>query len=241
MSRYAMVIDLQRCTGCSSCSISCRNENNVSEGIYWSHKITETSGIFPNVRFHYIPTLCNHCENAPCVRGCPTSAMHKLSNGITMHNPKKCIGCRYCMINCPYGVISFNWKDPHSFWRSKQTVLKGGSSSPVEENAKVGGKIMPYYNPEREETTDGIRAKGVVEKCTFCDHRVKNGKLPRCVDSCPADARIFGDLDDPKSQVSKLIGKFKPTRLKESLGTKPSVYYIRDFSSASYPHSKGGI
>ena len=113
MARYAMVIDLQRCVGCSSCSISCRNENNVPEGIYWSHKITETSGTFPNVRFHYIPTLCNHCENPPCVRGCPTNAMHKLENGITMHEPKKCIGCRYCMINCPYGGIYFNWSDPH--------------------------------------------------------------------------------------------------------------------------------
>ena len=96
MPRYAMVIDLQRCVGCSSCSISCRNENNVPEGMYWSHKITETSGTFPNVRFHYIPTLCNHCDNAPCARGCPTRAMHKLENGITMHDPKKCIGCRYC-------------------------------------------------------------------------------------------------------------------------------------------------
>ena len=114
MPRYAMVIDLQRCVGCGSCSISCRNENNVTEGIYWSHKITETSGIFPNVRYHYLPTLCNHCTNAPCVTGCPTQAMHKLDNGITMHDPKKCIGCRYCMINCPYGVIYFNWKKAHS-------------------------------------------------------------------------------------------------------------------------------
>ena len=84
MPRYAMVIDLQRCVGCSSCSISCRNENNVPEGIYWSHKITETSGTFPNVRFHYIPTLCNHCDNAPCARGCPTRAMHKLENGMSI-------------------------------------------------------------------------------------------------------------------------------------------------------------
>jgi molybdopterin-containing oxidoreductase family iron-sulfur binding subunit len=137
--------------------------------------------------------------------------------------------------------LYFNWSDPHKFWRDKQTLLKGGSTSPAEENAKVGGKVIPYYNPEREDTLSGIRAKGVVEKCTFCDHRLKKGKRPSCVDACPADARIFGDLDDPKSEVRKLLGKFRPFRLKESLGTSPSVFYIRDFSSASYPRTKGGI
>ena len=240
MPRYAMVIDLQRCVGCSACSISCRNENNVPDGIYWSNKITETSGTFPNVRYHYIPTLCNHCENAPCVRGCPTKAMHKLDNGITMHNPKKCIGCRYCMFNCPYGVIHFNWQDAHMSWKDNTSLMEG-TASPAEEVRKVNSKVTPYYNPEREDTLPGIRPRGVVEKCTFCDHLVKRGKLPTCVKACPADARIFGDLDDPKSQVNKLLGKFRPFRLKESLGTLPKVYYIRDFSSAGYPSTKGGI
>lgn len=171
MPRYAMVIDLQRCVGCGSCSISCRNENNVSEGIYWSHKITETSGTFPNVRYHYIPTLCNHCTNAPCAQGCPTNAMHKLDNGITMHDPKKCIGCRYCMINCPYGVIYFNWKDAHPSWRGNKAVIQGVTNSPAEEVRKVGGNGTPYYNPERDETLPGIRPKGVVEKCTLWLYR----------------------------------------------------------------------
>ena len=143
MPRYAMVIDLQRCVGCGSCSISCRNENNVPDGVYWSHKITETSGTFPNVRYHYIPTLCNHCTDAPCVRGCPTRAMHKLDNGITMHDPDKCIGCRYCMINCPYGVIYFNWKDTHSRWKEKNAVIPGVTASPAEEVRKAGGKGAP--------------------------------------------------------------------------------------------------
>ena len=206
MPRYAMVIDLQRCVGCGSCSISCRNENNVSEGFYWSHKITETSGTFPNVRYHYIPTLCNHCTHPPCVRGCPTLAMHKLENGITMHNPKKCIGCRYCMINCPYGVIYFNWKDPHTNWKDKRELIKGVTSSPAEEIKTLDARGVPYYNPHRDATLPGIRPKGVVEKCTLCDHRIKEDKLPRCVEACPADARIFGDLNDPKSQVNHLLG-----------------------------------
>lgn len=235
-----MVIDLQRCVGCSACSIACRNENNVPDGIYWSNKITETSGTFPNVRYHYIPTLCNHCQNAPCVRGCPTKAMHKLDNGITMHNPKKCIGCKYCEFNCPYGVIYFNWKTPHKKWKNKEKVL-AGTASPAEELQKTGAKSIPYYNPERADTLAGTRPKGVVEKCTFCDHRVQGGKLPRCVDACPADARVFGDMNDPHSKIRKLLGKFRPFRLREQIGTEPHVFYIRDFNPANYQPSKGGI
>jgi molybdopterin-containing oxidoreductase family iron-sulfur binding subunit len=236
-----MVIDLQRCVGCSACSIACRNENNVPDGIYWSNKITETSGTFPNVRYHYIPTLCNHCDNAPCVRGCPTQAMHKLESGITMHNPKKCIGCKYCEFNCPYGVIYFNWRKAHPFWRDETELIKDGTFSPAEVTRGAGGKVVPYYNPERDETLAGIRPKGVVEKCTFCDHRLKKGLLPRCVEACPSDARVFGDRTDPNSKVSKLLGKFRPFRLREQIGTEPHVFYIRDFNPASYQPTKGGI
>ena len=242
MPRYVMVIDSQRCVGCGSCSIACRTENNVPEGVYWSHKITETSGTFPNVRYHYLPTLCNHCTDAPCVQGCPTKAMHKLDNGITMHDPKKCIGCRYCMHNCPYGVIYFNWRSPHKFWRDKSALIQGATTSPFELTRKVNsGHSTPYHNPDREDTLPGTRPKGVVEKCTFCDHRIKKGKRPYCVEACPADARIFGDLERPDSQVSRLLGKFRPYRLKERLGTKPAVYYIRNFNPANYVSSKGGI
>ncbi len=242
MPTYAMVIDLQRCVGCGACSIACRSENNVSDGIYWSNKITETSGTFPHVRYHYIPTLCNHCDNAPCVRGCPTRAMHKLENGITMHDPKKCIGCRYCMFNCPYEVIYFNWQKPHTFWRESNAVIDGGTSAPRDLARQASGaERPPYYNPERERTLPGIRPNGVVEKCTFCDHQIKEGLLPHCVEACPADARVFGDLDQPDSKVRFLLGKFKPFRLKESIGTEPNVYYIRNFNPAEYERTKGGI
>ncbi len=241
MPKYAMVIDLQRCTGCGACSIACRNENNVSEGIYWSGNINETVGTFPHVRYHYIPTLCNHCEEAPCVRGCPTNAMYKKKNGITMHDPDKCIGCRFCMFNCPYGVISFNWKASHKFWRNQTPLIKGCTSSPAAEVKAVGGTGTPYYNPARAETLEGIRRKGVVEKCTFCDHLVQKGQLPHCVVACPSDARIFGDLENEKSKVRRLLGKFRPFRLKERLGTMPKVYYIRDFNPAAYQRDKGGV
>ncbi|MGD8987629.1 MAG: 4Fe-4S dicluster domain-containing protein [Syntrophobacterales bacterium] len=242
MPKYAMVIDLQSCVGCGACSIACKNENNLSEGIFWSSKITETSGTFPNVRYHYIPTLCNHCEDAPCVRGCPTQAMHKLDSGITMHDPKKCIGCRYCMYNCPYGVISFNWEKPFRFWRENNPVIKDCTSSPLELVKKVNnGTATPYYNPGREATLSGMRSKGVVEKCTFCDHRIKQGELPYCVEACPANARIFGDLEKRGSEVNFLLGKYRPFTLKEHLGTKPKVYYVRSFNPATYEKTKGGV
>jgi molybdopterin-containing oxidoreductase family iron-sulfur binding subunit len=106
MVKYAMVIDLQKCVACGGCAVACKNENNVQQEIYWAHYVKETVGKFPNVRYHYVPTLCNHCTKAPCVQVCPTEAMHKQDDNITMHDHDKCIGCRYCMIACPYGVIS---------------------------------------------------------------------------------------------------------------------------------------
>jgi len=229
MVNYAMVIDLQKCVACGACALACKNENNVQQEIYWANYIKETVGKFPNVRYHYVPTLCNHCNKAPCVQVCPTQAMYKQDDGITMHDEDKCIGCRYCMIACPYGVIFFNDKEAHTFWRSNVSLMEG-TASPKELTEKVGGTVIPYYNPARAETYAGIRNNGVVEKCTFCDHRVKKGELPYCVDSCPSDARIFGDLDDPSSNVNRLLGKFRPFRLKEELGTEPKVFYIRNYN-----------
>ncbi len=240
MTKYAMVIDLQRCAGCGGCIIACKNENNLSQGVSWASKISWTVGTFPNVRFTYIPTLCNHCQNAPCVAACPTGAMYKTENGITMLDTDKCIGCRYCMAACPYGVIHFNATESQAFWKD-DTALMAGTSSPVEVTAAVGAKVMPYYNPEREATLPGIRPAGTVEKCTFCDHRLEEGLLPYCVEACPAQARIFGDLDDPSSDVSKLISRYQPMRLRESLGTEPKVYYIRGFHPGSYKKTYGGL
>ncbi len=238
-----MVIDLQKCTGCGGCVISCINENNVQTGTTWAKIISKTVGKFPNVGLDVKPTLCNHCEKAPCIRTCPTGAMHKEDGGITAHNPKICIGCRKCIEKCPYDVITYNATETHKFWRDKKTAIKGCTSSGKEITQKVKGNTLPYYNKDKETTFPGaaLRRKGVVEKCTFCDHRVPEGKLPFCVNSCPPKARIFGDLDDPNSEVSKLIKKYPTTRLKEHLGTEPKIFYIRSFNSGNNKATKGKV
>jgi molybdopterin-containing oxidoreductase family iron-sulfur binding subunit len=241
--KLAMVIDLQKCVGCGGCVIACKNENNVKENVAWASRISRTVGQFPNVKYEYIPTLCNHCENAPCVKGCPTWAMHKADGDITMHDPDKCIGCRYCIINCPYGVIHFNEEETHHFWSNDEPLLAGGTTSASEITQQVGGRALPFYNPPRELSNPGtgIRRKGVVEKCTLCDHRVVKSELPYCVEACPANARIFGDLNDPNSEVNEVLSKYRSWRLKENLGTEPKVFYVRDFNQGTYDSTKGSV
>ena len=144
------------------------------------------------------PVLCNHCENPPCVRVCPTKATFKrASDGIVMMDYHRCIGCRFCMAACPYGSRSFNWRDPRRYLD------------------------MEHIN--REYPT---RAKGVVEKCNFCAERLAKGLKPACVEACKDGALAFGDLDDPNSDVRKLLKTKYTIRRKPSLGTGPSVYYI---------------
>lgn len=241
-TNLVMVIDLQRCTGCGGCDLACKSENNLRTGHFWSHHITNTVGTFPNVRYEYLPTLCNHCENAPCEKACPTSAIHKVAGNITAHDPEKCIGCRACIINCPYGEVHANFGQPHNEWTQEDELIAGVTGSPKTTVKEVGGHGTPYYNNERENFATGNRYHGIVEKCDFCLHRLKEKKLPACVKRCPTDARVFGDLNDPNSSVSKLLAKYRPFRRMEHLGTQPKVFYIRGFNSASdYVQTKGEL
>lgn len=227
-----MVIDLNRCVGCGACDIACKSENNTPEGIHWSNHEIKTSGTFPNVSFEYRPTLCNHCDDAPCVRACPTGAMYKDEDtGMTLHSIDKCIGCKSCMLADPYDVIYFNKNLPHVDTLSRTPVVEGGTFSAKQMSQKADAPY-PYFNPERGKTYDSLRPKGVVEKCTFCDHRVKAGLKPYCVTSCPGDARIFGDLDDPNSEVNKLLSSHTSQTLLPHKGTKAKVFYIRSYARA---------
>jgi Fe-S-cluster-containing dehydrogenase component len=141
--------------------------------------------------------LCNHCDNPPCVRVCPTQATFKLPNGITMQDEHRCIGCRFCMAACPYGSRSFNWRDPR-----------------------------PAIKPETLNRQYPTRSIGVVEKCTFCTERLAVGKLPACVEAAPKGALLFGDLEDPNSEVRKIVTNQYTIRRKSDLGTGPGIYYI---------------
>ncbi len=228
--KYAMVIDQQKCVGCGGCIIACKAENNTPGDINWCDKITRTSGTFPDVRFEYISTMCNHCDNAPCVTVCPTQAMYKNSLGLTLHDPDKCIGCKACMVACPYGVISFNWKTPHREWDDESPLVAEGTFSPREMLLTAGGEGSTHANPERGVSYPVKRARGTVEKCTFCDHRLAKGLEPACVEACPPRARIVGDLDDQESEVSRLIRRYDGKPLRPELGTKARVFYIRSYS-----------
>ena len=199
MTRYAMVIDTRTCIGCGDCVVACKTENKVPEGLNRDWIVEATRGTYPNLTTEFRSERCNHCDNPPCTRVCPTQATWKRdSDGIVMMDWHRCIGCRYCLAACPYGSRSFNWTDPR-----------------------------PHIEEIREDYP--TRTKGVVEKCNFCVERLAKGKIPACVEAgrrAGCDALFFGDLNDPDSEVSRLIAENQTTRIRENLGTEPKVYYI---------------
>ncbi len=213
--RWVMVVDHRKLTeeGIQAAIESCHSFHNVpdigniKEEIKW---IWEAGfhNAFPDqahaavgreVEEKPFLVMCNHCENPPCVRVCPTKATFKREgDGIVMMDMHRCIGCRFCMAACPYGSRSFNFQDPRPFIK----------------------KENPTY-PTRE--------RGVVEKCTFCAERLAVGQIPACVEAsrkAGCEALTFGDLNDPESEVSRLLRKHYAIRRKSGLGTGPGVYYI---------------
>lgn len=200
--RLGMVIDLTRCTGCHACAVACKAEHNVRLGAFRSWVNQVETGIFPNVRRHFLPRLCNQCEESTCSKVCPTQATYERDDGIVMIDKDKCIGCRYCINACPYGSRYFNWRN--------------------------------------EDSEDAARTPGVVDKCDFCVHRVDQGLEPACVVTCPARARTFGDLNDPESEISKIVATQPTSTLMPEYGTKPKVFYIGLDDAAVAGRPKGG-
>jgi phenylacetyl-CoA:acceptor oxidoreductase subunit 1 len=204
-----MVIDLFRCIGCHACTYACKAENTTGRGVFWTFIYDYERGKYPNVTRSFLPMLCMHCDHAPCEQVCPSRATHKRADGIVAVDQNKCIRCRACMVACPYHVRFENPED---------TCLT------TEGRQKQGRSIF--------------RQPGIVEKCNFCKDRIDRGIAhglmpgtawdanPACVNACPVNARTFGDLDDPNSEISRLISSRKAEVLHEEFGTSPSVFYI---------------
>ena len=233
--RWAMVIDIKKCKeNCTDCVDICHKIHNVpnfenpKDEVKWLWKESYKHA-FPGQEYDYIKeyedtalagkkylVLCNHCDNPPCVQVCPAKSTYRREDGIIMQNFRRCIGCKYCIAACPYGVRNYNYKDQEE--KEYHRV-----DTPLDRTL-----IGPWPFPHR--------THGVVEKCTFCYHRIeqglKDGKVigvdvvPACVEACPTKSRTFGDLDDPHSGVSQQLESRNSFRLRESMGTEPKVYYL---------------
>ena len=204
--RLGIVVDTTRCTGCHTCGVACKLENNLPAEVWWSRAVTASAdgmncpqGTYPDLTMTFFTIQCQHCENPACVKVCPVGATHKdLETGIVLQDYDKCIGCRMCIAACPYtGVRSFNWEEPKHYV-----------------DFSFGDADVPAHQ------------KHVVEKCTMCWHRQVRGETPACVEACPAYARFWGDLNDPSSEVSQLIRTREYKQLLPEEGTNPSVYYL---------------
>jgi molybdopterin-containing oxidoreductase family iron-sulfur binding subunit len=205
---WAMAIDVEKCIankGCNDCVEACHETHNVPSmpekrheiKWIWLQGIEEVLGAQKREDFKEkeVPVMCNHCDNPPCVKVCPTKATWRREDGVVMMDYHRCIGCRYCMAACPYGARSFNFLDPE----------------PYIKNLNMG---FPR------------RTKGVVEKCNFCEERLAKDLLPICVLACKEKALLFGDVNDPESEIGRLLRKKMALSRKGHLGTRPRVFYV---------------
>lgn len=226
MAKWGMTIDLDRCTACQACVTACQAENNLpptgaqdarrGRNYTWMEMIPfEGEGEHPKAIDRLLPRPCFHCDNPPCVKVCPVGATFKNEEGIIGQIFTRCIGCRYCTTACPYTARYFNWTTPQ--WPDSMAA---------------------HLNPDVS-----VRSKGVVEKCTFCHHRLQNARdqaraedrplragefVTACAEACPTGAIVFGDLSNPNSEVSKLAHSRRAYKLLEDLGTEPKVIYLRE-------------
>ena len=211
-------LDISRCVGCRRCVYACVKENNQSRErpqIHWIRvlQMDKAHGVdlahaesyydpatVPEPGKFYFPVQCQQCRNPPCVKACPTQASWKEKVGIVVIDYDWCIGCRCCMSACPYGARHFNFASPNL---------------PAEE-----------LNPDQHYLGNRPRPKGVVEKCTFCIQRARNGRYTACVEVCPVGARKFGNLLDPESEIRRVMETKRVFIFKEDLSTHPQFYYF---------------
>ena len=215
--QFAYALNLSICVGCRKCAEACHEENNhdrstnnsyirVLEMDQGSLDLSHGTAIYdhpvPAPGKFYLPVQCHQCDNPPCVKACPVEATWKEADGIVVVDYDWCIGCRYCEAACPYHARRFNWTKP---------VV------PTEE-----------INPDQAYLSNRIRPQGVMEKCTFCLHRTRKGRLPACLEACPTGARVFGNLADPDSDIRWVLENKRVFVLKEDAGTQPRFFYFFD-------------
>lgn len=211
---WGMVIDLKKCVGCNACTIACKVENNTPPGVTYHVVIEEEIGRYPNVTRRFLPRPCLQCEHPPCTRVCPVKATYKRADGVVVVDYEACIGCRYCLAACPYGARSFDFGE---FYTADQTPYL------AEYDLNPSFEYGQKWQRDPAHRTSPI---GNARKCTFCLHRLEKGMLPACITTCIGRARYFGDLNDPASLVARQAASPHVMRLKEELGTEPSVYYL---------------
>ena len=212
MTRWAMVIDLRRCVGCQTCTAACRHANATPPGVQWRRVLDMEVGEYPNVKRAFVPVGCMHCDDPPCMEVCPSTATKKRADGIVTVDYDLCIGCAYCALACPY----------QARYRTDRAQFAYGEATPAEEMRSDPARL------------------GVATKCTFCVERIDAGiaagktpgvdpdATPACVNSCISQALQFGDIDDPESNVSRLLASHQHFRMHEELGTGPGVFYLWD-------------
>jgi phenylacetyl-CoA:acceptor oxidoreductase 27-kDa subunit len=212
VTRWAMIADLRRCVGCQTCTAACRQANDTPPGVQWRRVLDMEFGEYPVVKRVFVPVGCMHCDEPPCMEVCPSTATRKRADGIVTIDYDLCIGCSYCAVACPY----------QARYRTDAPAFAYGEPTAAESSG---------FDPARI---------GVATKCTFCVDRIDAGTArgqtpgvdpeatPACVNSCIAGALHFGDVDDPQSNVSRLLAENRHFRMHESLGTGPGFYYLWD-------------
>jgi phenylacetyl-CoA:acceptor oxidoreductase subunit 1 len=210
MTRWAMVADLRRCVGCQTCTASCKHANATPPDVQWRRVIDMEFGEYPDVQRAFVPVGCQHCADPPCLDVCPSTATKKRPDGIVTIDYDLCIGCAYCAVACPYQA---------RYKTDVATYAYGKASA---------------HEAQRHDS----KRLGVATKCTFCVERIDDGlarglkpgvdpeATPACVNACIAEVLSFGNLEDPNSNVSRLLAENQSFRMHEELGTNPGFHYI---------------
>lgn len=212
--RWVMGIDVRKCVGCSACTVACAVENKLPPGMFYRVVLEETTGEYPDVRRRFFARPCLHCDNPPCVEPCPVTpvkATRKRPDGVVEIDYETCIGCGLCVVACPYGARALDNGDFFTEGTPQRQAYEG----------------VPAYEYGREWKRDGTSLPvSKARKCHFCLHRLEAGMLPACVTTCICNGVYVGDLNDPQSLIREFAGKSNVVRLREELGTKPSVFHI---------------